>query len=474
MKQSNSGRDTIQDSNVIHYLGDDPTSGIIVKTYRRKPFNFKMVKYRLLSALGQEVPVEYRPPAHRRDFEYDCLAHWQAKGFSVPEIREIADHAHARGRLPAIGLAPVQGERLDQFLTNPGHGAADKLSAIAEIYREMYHRHCIAIFEQNHRLIHYDANLRNLIISQGKVVHIDFEMGHLTEDIDKSATREVKKFSLQVLNIIDSKMTDQVLDLLLTHYNMRHVVLKIIDEELRRPFLTIHIKRDLKRKQKHPGLITKLDIAFRLEQKLGLKDSPRPTNEQAIDLVKAIETSWDGKYYQSLDDSDYRARDMNHRYTMMKVPDSFENGSVLDIGCNIGRICVDATKRGASRAIGIDHRKDVVDAMNRHFQENRIGVSLYTFDINDGVQALNSLIGPAPFEYVFVLSIWSHVDKQKLWDIINTYCSKVCYFEDNSPSRVRSLGELKHILTENLHFSRIEFMGFTTDRGVRAIYRLEK
>ena len=158
----------------------------------------------------------------------------------------------------------------------------------------------------------------------------------------------------------------------------------------------------------------------------------------------------------------------------MKVPDSFENGSVLDIGCNIGRICADATKRGASRAIGIDHRKDVVDAMNRHFQENRIGVSLYTFDINDGVQTLKSLIGPAPFEYVFVLSIWSHVDKQKLWDIINTYCSKVCYFEDNSPSRVRSLDKLQSILKENLHFSRIEFLGFTTDRGVRAIYRLEK
>lgn len=472
MKQSNSGQDTIQDSNVINYLGNDQTSGIIVKTYRRKPFNFKMVKYRLLSALGQEVPVEYRPPAQRRTFEYDCLAHWHAKGFSVPEIREIDDHA--RVRLPAIGLAPVQGERLDHFLTNPGHSAADKLSAIAEIYREMYRRHCIAIFEQNHRLIHYDANLRNLIISQGKVVHIDFEMGHLNEDIDKSAAREVKKFSLQVLNIIDSKMTDRVLDLLLTHYNMRHVVLKLVDEELRRPFLTIHIKRDLKRKQEHPGLITKLDLAFRLEQKLDLKDSPRPTNEQAIDLVKAIETSWDGKYYQSLDDSDYRARDMNHRYTMMKVPDSFENGSVLDIGCNIGRICADATKRGASRAIGIDHRKDVVDAMNRHFQENRIGVSLYTFDINDGVQTLKSLIGPAPFEYVFVLSIWSHVDKQKLWDIINTYCSKVCYFEDNSPSRVRSLDKLQSILKENLHFSRIEFLGFTTDRGVRAIYRLEK
>jgi len=470
MKPSNSGHDIVQDSNVISYLKNDQSDGIVVKTYRRKPFNLKMAKYRLLSAIRREVPVEYRPPAQRRDFEYDCLAHWHARGFSVPQLCVIPGNT----RSPAIGLAPIKGERLDQFLTNPQNSEADKLSAVADIYQEMSHRHCIAIFEQNHRLIHYDANLRNLIISQGKVVHIDFEMGHLKEDIDKSAAREVKKFTLQVLNIVDSKMTDRVLDLLLAHYSIRHIVIKLIDEELLRPFLTIHLKRDLKRKQKHPGLITKLDIAFRLEQKIEATATPLSANQTQKNLVRAIETSWDGKFYQSLDGSDPRGRDMNHRYAVMKVPDNFEMASVLDIGCNIGRICIDAKKRGAARAIGIDHRKDVVNAMNEHFKQNLIDVSLYAFDINNGVEALISLIGPDPFDYVFVLSIWSHVEKQKLWDIINTYCSKVCYFEDNSPSRVRSLHKLQSILEENLYFSTIEFMGFTTDRGVRAVFRLEK
>ncbi len=472
MKQSNSGRDTIHDSNVIKYLDNDPSCGILIKSYRRKPFNFKMAKYRLLRALGREVPVEYLPPALRRDFEYNCLALWRDKGFSVPEISEIQDTY--QGRHPMLGLSSVQGERLDRFLADPKHGATEKLDVISDIYSEMYHRHCIAIFEQNHLLIHYDANLRNLIVSPGKVVHIDFEMGHLNEDIDKSAAREVKKFSLQVLNSADSKMADQVLDLLLSRYKIRHIVLKLIDEELHRPFMTLHMKRDLKRKQKQPGLVTKLDIAFRLEHKLGLKDVPLSVNEQHIDLARAIETSWDGKFYQSLDDSNPRGRDMNHRYAVMNVPAHLEKNSVLDIGCNIGRICVDAVKRGASRAIGIDHRRDVVDAMNKHFQENDIGVSLYTFDINEGVEALKRLIGPAPFDYVFVLSIWSHVDKQALWDIINAFCSKVCYFEDNSPSRVKSLDKLKDILKQNLKFSKIDFMGFTTDRGVRAIFRLEK
>jgi len=457
---------------MITNITNDPSDDRVIKTYLHKPLNFKMFKYRFLRAIGQEIPIEYCPPVERRKFECSCLVLWHERGYSVPELRELPDHVQSE--LPAISMAPIPGERLDHFLTNPGRTLDEKLAAVAHIYKEMYQRHCIAIFEQNHRLIHYDANLRNLIISHGKVFHIDFEMGRLHEDIDRSATREVKKFTLQVLNAIDAKLTNQVLDIFLAHYIIRHIVLKLIDEELQRPFLSIHIKRDLKRKQKSPGLITKLDIAFRLERIIGLDATPKTANNNEKELSKAIETSWDGKFYQSLDDSNPRGRDMNHRYEVMKIPDRFDNSSVLDIGCNIGRICVDAKKRGAVRAIGIDHRKDVIDAMNKHFIQNHIDVSLYSFDINDGVEALKAIIGPAPFEYVFVLSIWSHVKKQNLWDIINAYSCKVCYFEDNSPSRVRSLEKLQHILKENLQFAKIEFLGFATDRGVRAVFKLEK
>ena len=53
-------------------------------------------------------------------------------------------------------------------------------------------------------------------------------------------------------------------------------------------------------------------------------------------------------------------------------------------------------------------------------------------------------------------------------------CQEVCYFEDNSPSRVKSLERLEQVLRENLKFSVVDFLGFTTDRGVRAVYRLSK
>jgi SAM-dependent methyltransferase/tRNA A-37 threonylcarbamoyl transferase component Bud32 len=465
--------DTVRDRNVIEYHGDGSgSSRIVVKQYRPKSFRGKMIKYTLLRKFGVDVPIEYLPPAQRRDFERECLILWQSKGFKVPEIRPVPEHL--KPNTPHIGLAAVRGERLDHLLVDPLRGLDDKLALIENTYEEMRRRHCIAIFEQNHRLVHYDANLRNFIMQEGQPVHIDFEMGHLGEDIEKSATREAKKFTLQVLNVLKTEYADRVIQILLSRYNITSIIRRMIDEEFKRPFLRIHLRRDRKRKRRTPGLLTKIDLAVKLREHTWGRADRNDLERHSDELLEAIETSWDGKFYQSLDDCDPRGRDMGHRYAVMGVPEKFDNASILDIGCNIGRICMDAKLRGAGRAVGIDYRKDVVDAMNRYLKQKGIDVSLFAFDINEGVEPLQSIIGPASFEYVFALSIWSHVDQQKLWGIINRFCTKVCFFEDHYPSRVRSLDKLKSMLEENLHFRKIEFMGFTTDRGVRAVYRLEK
>jgi len=473
MKETALTSDTIQERNVIECHSDASDSGrLLVKQYRRKLSKGQMIKYTLLRWFGVDVPIEYLSPAQRRNFEQECLTLWRIKGFRVPEILPVPEDL--RPTTPHIGLAAVQGERLDHLLGDPSLGSDDKLAVIANIYEEMRQRHCMAVFEQNHRLVHFDANLRNLIISEIQPVHIDFEMGHLNEAIEKSAAREAKKFTLQVLNILKAEYADQVIQLLLRRYNIINIIRRMIDEEFKRPFLSIHLSRDRKRKRRSPGLLTKIDMAAKLKEHFYGAADKDLSKEHRDQLLQAIETSWDGKFYQSLDDSDPRGRDMAHRYAVMGVPENFENASVLDIGCNIGRICMDAKKRGAARAIGIDYRKDVVDAMNAYFKQRGINVSLFTFDINEGVDSLQSIIGPASFEYVFALSIWSHVDQQKLWSIINRFCTKICFFEDHCPSQFKSLDKLKRMLEENLHFRKIEFMGFTTDRGVRAVYRLEK
>ena len=463
---------TIKDSNLIATGRNSKDGAFVIKQYLPKPLNTKMIKYVVLSWFGVEVPIEYLSASKRRDFELDCLDLWQKKGFRVPEVVPL--HEEVDVKAPYIVLKRIDGERFDEYLGNAERSTLEKLKIIGSVFDEMNARHCDAIFEDEHRLIHYDANLRNVIIVGERPVHIDFEMGHLGESIVKSAAREVKKLSLQILNMFGREAVEAVVGLLVSRYQINHILRRMIDEELNRPFQSYHLKRDQQRKKKAPRLITKVDLALKLREKTGQKRSHPSSSSQDLDLIQAVETSWDGKYYQSLDDSDPRGRNMKHRYEVMKFPDSFENKTILDIGCNVGRICVDAKKRGASRAVGIDNRQDVVDVMARHFKEKGLDIELYTFDINDGVKALESVMGPTPFDYVCALSIWSHVDKQKLWDVINAYCKDVCFFEDNAPSRVKSLDRIEQILTQNLNFSQVDFLGFTTDRGVRAVFRLTR
>lgn len=464
--------DTLQDSNFLTCPDPDHPEPCLIKHYRRKPLTLKMIKYTVLRALGIPVPVEYRTCAQRRDFERQCLTLWRLRGFQAPAVRHLPDEP--KYTAPALGISFVAGERLDRYLSRPAEPIDRKLETIGRIYAEMHQRHCLAIFEQNHLLIHYDANLRNILVVDGRPVHIDFEMGHLNEDIDTSAIREIKKLTLQLLNHCEATISSKILPLLFANYRITHILRKMNEEEFQRVCYRLHAFRDKRKKGKRPGLITKIDLAHAVRKQLDIRSGLGAPAAGDEDLVRAIETSWDGKYYQSLEDGDPRGRDMPHRYRVMGFPEHFENSSILDIGCNIGRICVDAEKRGARRAIGLDFRQDVVDAMNRYFQRNSMNVTLYAFDINAGVEALARLIGTEPFDYVCALSIWSHVSQRHLWDIINRFCAKTFIFEDNSPSRVKSLDTIRTTLTQNLDFSKVEFMGFTTDRGVRAVFRMEK
>lgn len=460
----------IVDSNSIEIWRQNGKDPLIIKRYLPKPANLKMKKYTLLRYLGRQIPVEYLPPVQRRDFEKDCLRLWHQKGFKAPEQRSLPAKLDADA--PALGMEFIEGKRLDQLLQTNGLTDTDVFDILHDVFAEMRARHCIAIFEQEHRLIHFDANIRNLIYKDRQTIHIDFEMGHLNESINKSAAREVLKLMLQVLNQLGKTRFEAILDLVVDTYGIRHILQRIVKENLDQKFLTYHLRRDRRRKKKNSELITKFDVAKALQDRLMPDRQLLENVSMDRKLQVALETSWDGKFYQSLDDSDPRGRDMNHRYDVMQFPDSFKDLSVLDIGCNIGRICYDAQQRGAKRTVGIDNREDVVKAMNRYYQDKGIDVELFAFDINEGLNSFREKVGQTQFDYVYALSIWSHIDKQKLWDIINGCQPRVCILEDNAPSRIRSLDRIENILMKNLNFSNVEFLGFTTDRGVRAVFKL--
>ena len=165
-------------------------------------------------------------------------------------------------------------------------------------------------------------------------------------------------------------------------------------------------------------------------------------------------------------------RDMGHRYEVMNFPKSLNGETLFDIGCSIGAVCFEAKRRGAKRVVGIDYRKETIEVGKKLAKEYDLDVELYTFDINDGLDKLKTIIGEDRFDHVCALAIWTHCDKNKLADMINFYTDKLCWFEGHN---VRTYGDtqekIESSLTNLLNFEYYEHLGETNDRGIRQTYK---
>ena len=178
--------------------------------------------------------------------------------------------------------------------------------------------------------------------------------------------------------------------------------------------------------------------------------------------------------YQSIDGNP-GIRDMEHRYEIINFPKSFDGETVIDFGCSAGAICLEAKKRGAKRAVGLDYKDETIQVAKSLAKEMNLDVEFYTFNIDDGLDKLKSLIGEDKFDHVFALSIWAHCDENKLADMINFYTDKLCWFEGHNTitygdTKSKMDVELERLLDLPYH----EHIGETNDRSTRQNYKLSR
>ena len=177
--------------------------------------------------------------------------------------------------------------------------------------------------------------------------------------------------------------------------------------------------------------------------------------------------------YQSIEDESMPGiRDMLHRYEILSLPHSFQDKTVLDIGCNLGMICIMSKKKGARFCAGIDIQEEAITAANKYLDAKKYkDVQLMTYDINNGLEGVKPLLKENKFDYVFALSILKHVDQKALFDIINFYTKEICWFEGHNK---QSKEKIQKILEDNIECKEIKFLGYTTDRGVRPNFIIKK
>lgn len=110
------------------------------------------------------------------------------------------------------------------------------------------------------------------------------------------------------------------------------------------------------------------------------------------------------------------SRNVKHRYVEMQLPDygKFE-GSVLDLGCQIGAMVQEAYMRGGHPCIGLDFQPEFIDCARKIAKFNDFDIGYYVADLTK-VEAthkfINSLYGEDfVWDNVFALSIFKHIEK---------------------------------------------------------------
>lgn len=154
-------------------------------------------------------------------------------------------------------------------------------------------------------------------------------------------------------------------------------------------------------------------------------------------------------------------RDENHRVQMMGLSDdAFDGMSVLDVGCNLGAMCVEAWNRGAKKVIGVDKQavSDVAFELT-----NYLGYWNLDFIGANLPNEKTKICGK--YDVIFLLSC--NQAKPIPWAL--NLCEKMLYFEGHVPDREETY---RDVLERN--FSKVEFLGMTKDHGPRPMFRCIK
>ena len=179
------------------------------------------------------------------------------------------------------------------------------------------------------------------------------------------------------------------------------------------------------------------------------------------------------KLYQSVSEEGMEGlRDMNKRWDLMGFTDHmFTNKRVLDIGSNLGRMCVRAAELSANECVGLEldevtcdvSREYIASLKQKPFGSSSIAdtITIHQFNVSDGLEALKDVIGDEQFDVIFGLAIVGYIKPQKnFWDIINYYTKETFYFEHHA--RWTEEKTLK-VLEDNTNFSNHEYLGAIAD-----------
>ena len=201
----------------------DYNDSVFIKTYGPKTPLWKYYSRSALDLIGFRQPVEYYNKRKRLEFECQTLKLWISYDLNVPKvIRKNSSDLH---------LSIIKGKTLNKIFTEFDDVDMD---LVIKLINDVNYRHHLAFKYNEPKLCHVDANLGNIIYSDNKIFHIDFEMGREYENTSVWAQREMPKLLFSLLNNIPAGERDNVVRLFYDIYEHTSVINSLIKSKLRK------------------------------------------------------------------------------------------------------------------------------------------------------------------------------------------------------------------------------------------------
>ncbi len=149
------------------------------------------------------------------------------------------------------------------------------------------------------------------------------------------------------------------------------------------------------------------------------------------------------------------------RLSQFGLPEDLSDSSVLDIGCNIGAVCIECKKRNAKSVSGLDKNPDLVKCAQ--------GVAkVFDFDINYKPFDIMQDTIDQKYDIVFFLNVFHHLTEKgkiKALRTLDKITVKQMYFEAPTQKDVIAAQDKELELDDYLAYLK----GFTTFKSIEYI-----
>lgn len=229
-----------------------------LRTFRRSTND----TFRLDSPEGTFLVKRYVGPdaAERCTRERTTVELWRRHGARVPGLRDF-EHPDLRG-VPHLVMEYLDGPTLQEWLREAPVSVSDKLDRLGALFAENWRRHHTALQLGEPRLVHYDPNTSNLLLAGSDLVFIDFENPSRELPLPEAISIEMAKLCRWAGRDLGPTHLPALMTRLVAAYRERPDLLRrIVDRTCSRPWQPFHRWCDRRKKQKHPGDVTKYDLA---------------------------------------------------------------------------------------------------------------------------------------------------------------------------------------------------------------------